>query len=89
MSLVVTELARSHGHGHATWLSVTLSVVAAIVLIYLRRRQTSAAQAQGGVAAAPLTQTGTAPGWYPDNYDPSLVRYWDGQSWTSQTRPRE
>ena len=89
MSVVVTELARSHGHGHTTWLSLTLTVVAAIVLIYFRRRQTSAARADGGVASAPLAQTGTAAGWYPDNHDPSLLRYWDGQGWTAQTRPRE
>ncbi|MGX4712373.1 DUF4352 domain-containing protein [Rhodococcus ruber] len=27
-------------------------------------------------------------GWHPDPVDPNLDRYWDGQQWTSQTRPR-
>jgi hypothetical protein len=22
------------------------------------------------------------PGWYPDPYDPSQLRYWDGAVWT-------
>lgn len=29
-----------------------------------------------------------APGWYPDQDDTSLVRYWDGQVWTGRLRPR-
>lgn len=29
------------------------------------------------------------PGWYPDQQDPSLVRWWDGQQWTSATLPRQ
>ncbi|MGN0124785.1 MULTISPECIES: excalibur calcium-binding domain-containing protein [Rhodococcus] len=27
-------------------------------------------------------------GWHPDPYDPSIDRYWDGQQWTNQTRPK-
>lgn len=26
-------------------------------------------------------------GWYPDSSTPGYERYWDGQAWTSQTRP--
>jgi hypothetical protein len=26
-------------------------------------------------------------GWFPDNNDPSVERYWDGAGWTAQTRP--
>jgi len=29
-----------------------------------------------------------APGWYPDDADAAALRYWDGESWTSQRRPR-
>jgi hypothetical protein len=28
----------------------------------------------------------TAPGWYPDSSNPNLLRYYDGQQWTSATR---
>lgn len=29
-----------------------------------------------------------APGWYPDPYYPQIERWWDGQNWGWQTRPR-
>lgn len=29
----------------------------------------------------------TSPGWYPDPADPSSHRWWDGSSWSAQTRP--
>ncbi|WP_285750976.1 phospholipid scramblase-related protein [Lentzea sp. NBRC 105346] len=30
-----------------------------------------------------------APGWYPDQADPRLVRWWDGFQWTPHTQPRQ
>lgn len=27
-------------------------------------------------------------GWHPDPYDSTIDRYWDGQQWTSETRPK-
>ena len=27
-------------------------------------------------------------GWNPDPFDPTIDRYWDGQQWTAQTRPK-
>lgn len=30
-----------------------------------------------------------AAGWYPDPYDPALVRWWDGEAWTEVTRKAE
>jgi len=27
-------------------------------------------------------------GWYPDPQDPSVYRFWDGEAWGEQTRPR-
>lgn len=31
-------------------------------------------------------QPTTPPGWYPDTSDPNMLRYFDGQQWTSSTR---
>ena len=48
---------------------------------------------QNPVADNPLAQnpvaqsSGVAPGWYPDNRDPSLQRWWDGRDWTAHTAP--
>lgn len=28
-----------------------------------------------------------AAGWYPDNHDPALMRWWDGMRWTDLTQP--
>ena len=33
--------------------------------------------------------TAAPPGFYPDNADPSLARWWDGTAWTAQTRPAD
>jgi len=31
----------------------------------------------------------TSPGWFPDQYDVSRQRYWDGSTWTDHTLPAE
>ncbi|QHE73674.1 DUF2510 domain-containing protein (plasmid) [Rhodococcus sp. ZPP] len=36
----------------------------------------------------PSTQ-GMTPGWYPDQRDPKLNRWYNGSEWTSATLPRE
>lgn len=36
------------------------------------------------VSPAPVT----AAGWYPDQQDPTLMRWFDGQVWTGATLPR-
>ena len=40
--------------------------------------------APGYGTAAPAS---SGAGWFPDPQDPTLVRWWDGQSWTDQARP--
>lgn len=49
--------------------------------------QTPVAQtAQYSAAQNPATQAGLIPpGWYPDNADPALQRWWDGTRWTTHT----
>ena len=36
----------------------------------------------------PGQQAAVAANWYPDPNDPTLMRYFDGRNWTSQTAPR-
>ena len=31
----------------------------------------------------------TPPGWYPDNFNPAFVRWWDGIGWTEHTQPAQ
>jgi len=38
-------------------------------------------------AALACTRRMPSPGWYPDPQNPSIMRWWDGQTWTAQTTP--
>ncbi|GAC1409442.1 MAG: hypothetical protein NVS4B6_26350 [Mycobacterium sp.] len=38
------------------------------------------------VAQRPGPSGSLAPGWYPDQNDHRMVRYYDGRVWTSETR---
>jgi hypothetical protein len=31
----------------------------------------------------------SVPGWFPDQGDPTLLRFWDGSAWTGETARRE
>jgi hypothetical protein len=41
---------------------------------------------QQPVVQPPAQSGGLAPGWYPDQNDHRMMRYYDGRVWTSETR---
>ncbi|MDO5080610.1 DUF2510 domain-containing protein [Buchananella hordeovulneris] len=52
-------------------------------------QEQSAQQAQEQLAQAQQgSPTGIAAGWYADPQNPAMVRYWDGNAWTSHVQPR-
>jgi hypothetical protein len=74
-------------------LIVVLVVAAVIVVVIWVVRAATAPRASRPVVEErrPLIEEGhggLAPGWYPDQNDPNLTRYFDGQMWTTATRPR-
>jgi Protein of unknown function (DUF2510) len=85
-------MARYHSYGHGgnfSWWSLTLLILVFVVTIYFARKRARRQNSTFGQdSAGSWPQPGTAPGWYPDQNDSSLMRYFDGQNWTSQTRHR-
>lgn len=78
------------GHGGTfSWWSFLIIILLLVVTIYLVRRARRRASQFGQDSGGSWPQSGTAPGWYPDQNDMTLMRYYDGQGWTSQTRRRE
>lgn len=70
---------------HGLILGIFLAVSAVVVLI----QASSNPRAPSTTAAPPPTQQpAVAANWYPDPSDPTLMRYFDGRNWTSQTTPR-
>jgi hypothetical protein len=73
-------------------LLVVVLVVAAVVavVIWVVRAATAPRSSRPVVEARrPVVAEGhggLAPGWYPDQNDPNLTRYFDGQMWTTATR---
>jgi hypothetical protein len=75
------------------WLLIVLVVIAVIVwavrmALAPREGRTYREQTvvQQPVAQQPAHSGGLAPGWYPDQNDHRMMRYYDGRVWTSETR---
>ena len=77
------------------WILVVIAIVAVIIAVV---RAMSGPRARGPVERPiveqpvvhqqPVATTGLAPGWYPDQQDMNMMRYFDGRVWTAQTEPR-
>jgi hypothetical protein len=63
-----------------------IAVIVAVVRAMARPRSATVVEEPVVRQAAPVA-SGLAPGWYPDQNDPSLMRYYDGRVWTAQTQP--
>jgi hypothetical protein len=71
------------------WILILLAIIAAVVAVVraVTRPRSAAVVEQPVARQAPPAASGLAPGWYPDQNDPSLMRYYDGRVWTAQTQP--
>lgn len=76
------------------WLVFLIAVIAAVVFAVRAasgprvREEPVVQQQQPVVQQQPVPTSGLPPGWYPDQHDPALSRYFDGRAWTSSTTPR-
>jgi Protein of unknown function (DUF2510) len=78
------------------WILVLIAIVAVIIAV-VRAVATPRAERpvverpvveQPAVQQQPVATSGLAPGWYPDQQDTNMMRYFDGRVWTAQTEPR-
>ncbi|CAM3070744.1 hypothetical protein BST27_17295 [Mycobacterium intermedium] len=58
------------------------AVITGIILLVVRLADSSKSEPYVPHGWQPTTE----PGWYPDTRDPNVLRYFDGQQWTSATR---
>ncbi|MDT5218226.1 MAG: hypothetical protein QOF15_331 [Mycobacterium sp.] len=63
---------------------VVAGLVAGVIVVLVRL--TDSPKSEPYVPHAWPVSPITAPGWYPDGSNPNLLRYYDGQQWTSATR---
>lgn len=74
------------------WLLIVIVIIAVIVwavrMAFAPRERPYREQAivQQPVPQRPDSSTALAPGWYPDQNDHRMMRYYDGRVWTSETR---
>jgi hypothetical protein len=60
-----------------------IAIIVGIAVLIVKLTKAKSVNSQ----AFPGGPTASAAGWYPDPSDPSSIRYFDGQSWTSHTQP--
>lgn len=72
------------------WLLILVVVIAVVIAVVraVSRPRAGTIVEQPVVHQAPAATGGLAPGWYPDQQDPNLMRYYDGRVWTAQTQSR-
>jgi hypothetical protein len=76
------------------WIVIVLLIIAAVVAVvkavFAPRDEvyTAPRVVEQPVVQPPVATSGLAPGWYPDQNDQTLMRYYDGQVWTARTQPR-
>jgi len=75
------------------WLLIVIVIIAVVVwavrmAMAPREGRTYREQTvvQQPVAQQPAQSSGLTPGWYPDQNDHAMMRYYDGRVWTSETR---
>ncbi|WP_076114689.1 DUF2510 domain-containing protein [Mycobacterium sp. IS-2888] len=76
------------------WILVLIAIIAVVIAVaraVIRPRDATVVEQpvveQPVVRQAPPAASSLTPGWYPDQNDPSLMRYYDGRVWTAQTQP--
>ncbi|OBI86736.1 hypothetical protein A9X00_25375 [Mycobacterium sp. 1245805.9] len=76
------------------WILVLIAIIAVVIAVVRAvMSPRDAAVVERPVVEQPVARqaapvaSGLAPGWYPDQNDPSLMRYYDGRVWTAQTQP--
>ena len=73
------------------WILVLIAIVAVVIAVVRAMSRPTAERPvveQPVVQQQPVVTSGLAPGWYPDQQDAALMRYFDGRVWTAQTQPR-
>jgi hypothetical protein len=80
----------SFANSTGKWVIGSLLLWIVVFPVYLSRRGRATLKGVGHpaltqVSPAAIVPTTPAAGWYIDPNDPSLLRYWSGLGWTTQT----
>ncbi len=85
------------------WILVLIAIVAVVIAVVRAASRPSAERpverpiverpVERPIVEQPVVQqsvatSGLTPGWYPDQQDMNMMRYFDGRVWTAKTQPR-